>query len=152
MEVYKKIIGFIFLILAFATNAQVAKESELFKKVMELDKTLFDAYNNCDMKTQARLMDEDLEFYHDMGGLSTSKSNVLKSIEQNICGKVTRTLVENSVEVHEIKGFGAVEIGMHKFYNNQEPNVESKPSRFISVWKNDDSKWTLSRVISLHKN
>jgi hypothetical protein len=104
------------------------------------------------METQARLMDEDLEFYHDKAGLATSKDDVLKSIEQNICGKVTRTLVKNSIEVHEIKGFGAVEIGMHKFYNNREPNAESKPSRFISIWKNTNSNWTLTRVISLHKN
>jgi len=152
MEVYKKIIGFVFLALTILANAQESKESDLYKKVLELDATLFDAYNNCDMETQALLMDEDLEFYHDKGGLSTSKKDVLKSIEQNICGKVTRTLVKKSVEVHEIKGFGAVEVGMHKFYNNQEPNAESKPSRFICIWKNDNSNWTLSRVISLHKN
>ena len=152
MEWSKKIIALLFLIAAIASNAQVANDSELYKKVLVLDQTLFDAYNNCDMETQARLMDEDLEFYHDKAGLATSKDDVLKSIEQNICGKVTRTLVKNSIEVHEIKGFGAVEIGMHKFYNNREPNAESKPSRFISIWKNTNSNWTLTRVISLHKN
>lgn len=152
MEMYKKIIALLFLIAAIGSNAQVANNSELYKKVLELDKTLFDAYNSCDIETQAQLMDEDLEFYHDKAGLATSKADVLKSIEQNICGKVTRTLVKNSVEVHEIKGFGAVEIGMHKFYNNQEPNAESKPSRFITIWKNTNSNWTLTRVISLHKN
>jgi len=131
-------------------NAQVAKDSGLYQQVLQLDKALFDAYNTCDMKTQGELMDEDLEFYHDMAGLATSKAAVLKSIEENICGKVTRSLVEESVEVHEIPGFGAVEIGMHQFYNNQEPDAESKPSRFIAIWKNNQSSWTLTRVISLH--
>ena len=152
METLKKILVLIFLVAAIASNAQVAEDSELYQKVLALDKELFDAYNTCDIKTQARLMDENMEFYHDMVGLETSKSNVLKSIKANICGKVTRTLVQGSVEVHEIPGFGAVEIGMHKFHNNQEPDAKSMPSRFISIWKKGDSNWTLTRVISLHKN
>ena len=152
MQLLKKILLLVFIISAIASNAQVSNDSELYKQVVALDKQLFDAYNNCDMKTQAKLMDEDMEFYHDMGGLETSKANVLQSIEKNICGKVTRTLVEGSIEVHEIPGFGAVEIGMHKFHNNEEPNTESIPSRFISIWKISDSQWILTRVISLHKN
>ena len=142
----------LFVMATTAVGAQVAKDSELYQHVLELDKKLFDAYNTCDIETQAKLMDEDLEFYHDMAGLATSKSDVLKSIEKNICGKVTRSLVEGSVEVHEIPGFGAVEIGMHQFFNNQEPEAESKPSRFITLWKNNQSNWTITRVISLHKN
>jgi hypothetical protein len=117
---------------------------------VSLDNRYFTAYNNCDLQTQAMLMSEDLEFYHDMGGLSTSKSEIIKSIEENICGKVTRQLVDGSVEVHEIKGFGAVEIGYHKFYNNREPEAESKPSRFITVWKNTADSWSMHRIISLH--
>lgn len=152
MALNKKILTLVLLALPLLMQSQVGKDNELHQKILNLDKMLFDAYNACDLKTQDELMDEDLEFYHDMAGLSTSKSDVLKSIEDNICGKVTRTLVEGSVEVHEIKGFGAVEIGLHKFYNNQEPNAESKPSKFIAIWKNKDSVWTITRVISLHNN
>ncbi len=130
--------------------AQVPEDSELYNTVMELDASYFTAYNDCDMETQARLLDDELEFYHDQGGLSTSKDEILSSIETNICGKVSRTLVENSVEVHEIKGFGAVEIGLHKFYNNEEPDAVSKPSRFITVWKSTDAGWKMHRIISLH--
>ncbi|RNC89668.1 MAG: nuclear transport factor 2 family protein [Allomuricauda sp.] len=152
MGTLKKILVLVFIIVAIASQAQVAEDSDLYKRVVALDKEMFDAYNTCDMVTQGKLMDEDLEFYHDMGGLATSKSDVLKSIEENICGKVTRTLVDGSIEVHEIPGFGAVEIGMHKFHNNQEPNAKSIPSRFITIWKNNGSDWTITRVISLHKN
>lgn len=143
---------FAFSIGTMGINAQVSEDSALYKKVLKLDKELFDAYNTCDIETQAKLMDNDLEFYHDMAGLATSKAGVLESIEKNICGKVTRSLVEGSVEVHEIPGYGAVEMGMHKFFNNQEPNAESKPSRFITIWKKNQSNWTITRVISLHKN
>ena len=150
MNALKQIIGCILIIASTLVKGQETQDSELYNTIIELDKTYFKAYNECDMKTQSEFYDDDIEFYHDKGGLATDKTELLKSIERNICGKVTRTLIEESVEVHPIKGFGAVQIGMHKFYNNQEPDAISKPKKFIVVWKKTDSKWLMSRVISLH--
>lgn len=126
------------------------EDTTLYDAIVEMDKTYFTAYNNCDMATQAEIYDEDLEFYHDKGGLATSKKEILESLEKNICGKVTRELVEGSIEVYPIAGFGAVEIGMHKFFNNQEPDAISKPSKFITIWKKVGESYKISRVISLH--
>ncbi len=125
-------------------------EPDLYKTIVKLDSIFFTAYNNCDLKKQSELLSEDLEFYHDKGGLSTSKEEVMTAIENNICGKVTRTLVKGSIEVHEIPGFGAVQMGLHKFHNNQEPNALSKASKFITIWKRQDEGWKITRVISLH--
>ncbi len=130
--------------------AQVPADSELYKKIESLDAAYFTAYNTCDLDTQARLLDDALEFYHDQGGLSTSKPEILEALRVNICGKVTRSLVEGSLEVHEIKGFGAVALGLHKFHNREEPEAISKPSRFVTVWKQNDDAWTMYRIISLH--
>jgi hypothetical protein len=138
------------LLATSMVTAQVAADSELYQTILDLDATYFNAYNTCDLATQASLMSDELEFYHDQGGLSTSKPDILKSIEKNICGKVTRELVAESLEVHEIPGFGAVEIGYHKFYNNQEPDALSKPTRFITIWNNTDGIWKMHRIISLH--
>lgn len=131
--------------------SRLAPADDLYSTIVEMDSIYFTAYNNCDMATQAELYAEDLEFYHDKGGLSTSKEDILKSIEANICGKVTRELVKGSIEVYPINGFGAVEIGMHKFHNNQEPDAISLPSKFITIWKHHEDRWLISRVISLHK-
>jgi hypothetical protein len=102
------------------------------------------------LEKQAFLYSDNLEFFHDKGGLTTSKQEVLDAISKNICGKVTRELVENSIEVYPIHNYGAVEIGYHKFYNNQEPEAIASPSKFIIVWQNDNGSWKLSKVISLH--
>lgn len=125
-------------------------DKNIYDAIVAMDKEYFDAYNTCDMKKQASLYSENLEFFHDTGGLSTSKQEVLNSIEKNICEKVTRTLIEGSIEVYPIKNYGAIEIGYHKFYNNQEPNAKSLPSKFIIVWKNEGENWYISKVISLH--
>jgi hypothetical protein len=130
--------------------ADPIEDTMLYDVIVKMDSIYFTAYNNCDMETQAKLYDEDLEFYHDKGGLSTSKKEILESLEKNICGKVTRELVEGSIEVYPIAGFGAVEIGMHKFHNNQEPDAISNPSKFITIWKQVGESWKISRVISLH--
>jgi len=131
-------------------TAYIPIDEEIYDIIVAKDKEYFNAYNTCDMKKQASLYSEDLEFFHDKGGLSTSKQEVLAAIEKNICEKVTRTLVAGSIEVYPIKDYGAIEIGYHKFYNNQEPNAKSKASKFIMVWKNEDEKWFISKVISLH--
>ena len=150
MGLIKIIIILTLVLVSNMLKGQDVENEALYNTIMKLDKTYFTAYNECDMKTQSEFYDEDIEFYHDMGGLATDKAELLKNIEKNICGKVTRTLIEESVEVHPIKDFGAIQIGMHKFYNNQEPNAISKPTKFIVIWKKTNSKWLMSRVISLH--
>lgn len=138
------------LLTASGVTAQEAADSELYRKIISLDDAYFTAYNTCDMETQAKLLSQDLEFYHDQGGLSTSRAEILQSIEANICGKVTRELVPGSVEVHKINGFGAVEIGLHTFHNKEEPDAVSKPSRFITLWKQENDSWKMHRIVSLH--
>ncbi len=125
-------------------------DTQLFRQILEMDKTYFDAYNACDMETQARIYSDSLEFYHDGGGLATSKAMILQSIEENICGKVRRILLPETVEVHPIPGFGAVQLGYHRFENAEEPNAPSIPSRFVTIWQKVDGAWYMSRVISLH--
>jgi hypothetical protein len=81
--------------------------------------------------------------------LTTSKQE-FDATKQNICGKVTRELVKGSVEVYSIKDYGAVEIGLHKFHNNQEPaGAPSEASKFIIMWSIKILNGLL-QVISLH--
>jgi len=119
-------------------------------KIEELDSIYFTAYNNCDIGKQASLIAEDIEFYHDKGGLMTSKADIMEAIKTNICGKVTRELVKGSIEVYPINNFGAVQIGYHKFFNNQEPDAISNPSKFIAIWQKNNESWQMSRIVSLH--
>lgn len=139
-----------YLILPYASRAQAGQDSELYQTLLQLDATYFEAYNSCNLEVQSQMMDNALEFYHDQGGLSTSKSELITAIKANICDRVTRQLVPESLEVYEIKDFGAVSIGYHRFFNKLEPDAPSKPSRFVTVWKKYPDRWTMYRIISLH--
>lgn len=96
------------------------------------------------------MMDEDLEFYHDLEGLVTSKSQIINALKENICDKVIRELITGSIEVYSIPNYGAIQMGWHQFHNSLEPNAEPKPSKFITIWKESSGKWTITRVVSLH--
>ena len=60
----------------------IAIDQETYDIIVSKDKEYFDAYNTCDMKTQASLFSENIEFFHDKGGLSTSKQEILSSLEK----------------------------------------------------------------------
>jgi len=126
------------------------QSKELYNTIAHMDSVYFNAYNTCDMDTQAAIYADSIEFYHDKGGLQTSKQALLKALKDNICGKVTRVLVPGSIEVYPIAGFGAVEIGYHRFINHQESETPSKPDKFIVIWRHRDNKWQITRVVSLH--
>jgi hypothetical protein len=110
-----------------------------------------DAYNNCKLDVMEEIISEDLEFYHDQGGLMTSKQKLNEALKANICGKVKRALKQGSLEVYPIKGYGAVEMGLHGFYNSKEQVPQQLSySKFVHIWKRENSKWKITRVISLH--
>ena len=129
-------------------DAQTKKEPDaLFKTVQALDTQLFDAYNHCDLATMGAMVADDLEFYHDKTGLSVGKAPFIAAIKQNICGKVERRLVAGSLEVYPLNGYGAVEIGVHRFYHPGEPENVGE-AKFVTLWQNKDGTWKITRAIS----
>lgn len=125
---------------------------ELYQEIVDLDSAFFEAYNTCDINLEkySAFYAEDIEFYHDMGGIMTSKKDIVEGTKKNICGKVTRELVKGSIEVYPIKNYGAIEIGLHKFHNKEEPNSTPSIGRFAILWKKENADWKIARVISLH--
>jgi hypothetical protein len=94
------------------------------------------------------MVSDDLEFYHDQTGLMVGKAPFLAAIQQNICGKVERTLVPGSLEVYPLKGYGAVEIGVHRFRHPGNTEEFGGEAKFVTLWQNKDGVWKVTRVIS----
>lgn len=128
----------------------IPTNQQLHDEIVALDKEFFDAYNTCDLDKQAAIYADDIEFFHDKGGLMTSKSELLQGTKENVCGKVTRELVDGTIEVYPINNYGAVEIGFHTFHNSEEPDAESIPSKFIVIWHQENGNWRMAKIISLH--
>ncbi len=126
-----------------------APPDELFRTIASLDDALFDAYNRCEVEKFVAFLADDLEFYHDQGGLTRGSQTVAEQVKKNICGKVRRELVPGTFEVYPMHGYGAVEIGVHRFHH---PNADSTEpvgeAKFIHLWQKKDGVWKITRVIS----
>jgi len=145
------------VVSAFLTAALEAQappsttpDDDLFRTIAALDGEVFDALNRCDLETFGSFLTEELEFYHDNGGLTNrTRQSVVDDVEKNICGKVFRVLVPGTLEVYPLHGYGAVEIGVHRFYH---PGRDSKEAvgeaKFVHLWQQKDGAWKLTRVIS----
>ena len=123
----------------------------LFETIKSLDAKLFDAYNHCNLETLGSMVSDDLEFYHDQTGLMVGKAPFLAATKQNICGKVQRSLLEDTLEVYPLKGYGAVEIGIHRFHHPNEPDNVGD-AKFVTLWHDDNGVWKVTRVISYDHN
>jgi ketosteroid isomerase-like protein len=135
-----------------ADTQSIAQADPLFKTIQSLDTKLFDAYNHCNLETLGAMVSDDLEFYHDQTGLSVGKEPFLAAIKQNICGKVERTLIFDTLEVYPLKGYGAVEIGVHRFHHLGQPEDAVGDAKFVTLWQNKDGAWKVTRVISYNHN
>ena len=135
------------------TNAQSPQAAlspdELFRTISSLDTTIFNMYNTCDLANFGNYFSDDVEFYHDQSGLSVGKESLIDALKKNICGKVTRELVSGTLEVYPLNGYGAVEIGVHRFHHPGHDDTEALgEAKFIHLWQHKDGAWKITRVIS----
>ena len=127
---------------------KINNQAELDKTISALDTVLFDAYNRCDLEKFGSLIDENVEFYHDKAGNTFGRAALVEAIKNNICGKVTRELVAGTLEVYPMKGYGALEIGVHRFHHPGQSNDTLGEASFIHLWQYKNGAWKVTRVIS----
>src|SRR5579859_1525828 len=60
---------------------EIKNQAYLDKAITELDAQLFDAYNHCDLAKFRSLVADDVEFYHDQGGLTLGGDKLTESIK-----------------------------------------------------------------------
>lgn len=141
----------LFTVMIATAQNTVAQHTpdDLTRTITAQDAALFDAYNTCNLEKFAGFFTDDVEFYHDQGGLTVGKQKLTQSIKENICGKVTRELAPGTLEVYPMKGFGAVEIGVHRFHHPGGPDKDVVgEAKFIHLWQDKDGAWKITRVIS----
>ena len=125
----------------------LAQDDPLYRTVEALDRQLFDAYNACDLEAFRALLADDLEFYHDQGGLMLGADATTDATRKYICGKVRRELVPGTLEVDKIEGYGAIEIGAHRFCEAEGDKCMGI-ARFVQVWKREGDAWKATRILS----
>ncbi|MGJ8592595.1 MAG: nuclear transport factor 2 family protein [Aquaticitalea sp.] len=140
-------------------SAQVTNESELLEIIKQHDSLIFTVgFNTCDMSQFEKLLTDDIQFYHDKGGVMNSKEEFIKSIKNGICQKENpyksrRELIEGSLEVYTLYDngelYGAIQNGEHQFYEGFEGKEKSRSrAKFSHLWLLQDKEWKLKTVFS----
>lgn len=129
-------------------NGQSAKDS-LYKEVAKLDSILFNAFNTRDVEKFKSFFTEDLEFFHDKGGLTNYDytMNFMKEVAKNNNG-LRRDLIKGTLEVYPVPGYGAIEIGQHRFCHLENGKQDCGNFKFVHIWQNKNGEWKISRIVS----
>jgi len=124
---------------------------DLYDTIARLDSVFFNAFNQRDLDQLKTLLADNLEFYHDQGGVTDFTQNVA-AFKRNFESerRVRRELVRSSLEVYPIKDYGAVETGIHRFYATEKGQQEklSSEAKFVQLWQKKDGNWKITRIIS----
>lgn len=143
------------VMLGFSASAQtvppldkIQNQEELNKAITALDAGLFDAYNKCDLAKFGSFIDDNVEFYHDQGGVTMGRAALVESVKKNICGTTTRELVPATLQIYYMKGYGAIEMGVHRFHHPGHPEIGDGEGKFVHLWQCKDGAWKVTRVLS----
>ena len=140
---------FLYPSLVNAQTNQNLSPQELTRKIAYMDSVLFYAFNTCDVNTSKSLFTEDLEFYHDKGGL-TDYTYTINSFKNTIAQNngLKRDLVEGSLQVFPIKDYGAIQIASHTFCHPENGKMDCGTFKFVHIWKKINNEWKITRVVS----
>ncbi len=146
----------IFSIAFLSSNCIIAQEKkvavtpqELYNEIALQDSIIFHYFNTQNFESFKAMFTKDLEWFQDNDGL-ISYEKVFENFKStfNKPFKLTRQLVSGSLEVHPIKNYGAIEIGVHQFKHVENGKEETGTFKFVMIWQKIDGLWKISRVIS----
>jgi CubicO group peptidase (beta-lactamase class C family) len=158
MKIKNIAITLIFTSLFINGFSQLEKSSELYKVIIKKDSLLFNiGFNNCNISQFEILVSDNFEFYHDKGGIVSSKSKFIKNIKSGICDieyKAIRKLDTTQTEIFPLHSngvlYGAIQCGVHKFYALEENKEEyiTSIAKFTHLWILENGLWKLSKGLS----
>lgn len=144
-----------FAVPAVFASADASRAAEvpnrLTQTITQLDSEVFDAFNRCadpaQLQRHASFFSESVEFYHDNGGVTWNRADMLANTKKHACGNYTREVIPGSIVVYPIKDFGAIELGSHRFCQTASRECEGLAD-FTIVWQQTDAGWKITRVLS----
>jgi hypothetical protein len=124
----------------------------------QFDSEYWKAFNACEVQKQTKMNAEDLEFYHDIGGVMRGRASFAETTAKNICGRsdwrLRRAEVPGTVKLYPLRRdgeiYGAVISGEHYFYhtNKGHPETLEGKARFTHTLLLKDGEWQVARVLS----
>lgn len=144
---------------ASAADAVVLPETAVLREqIAARDLVFFDVqFEQCAPESMRALLTDDVEFFHDKGGL-VKGADAFVAMYAKMCSerqapdawRSRRRLVEGSLHVDPVPGFGAIETGEHTFHERKGDGPQKLVGRakFAIVWQLTADGWRMSRILS----
>ncbi len=146
------IVGFLSISLKGQDNKAI-KDSptsgKLYDEIVHMDSLLFDGFNTKNVDKMKIYFDSTLELYQDNIGVRNYKETVAafgNLFKQDYV--LTRKLVPGTMEVYPIKGFGAIQTGLHTFSHKENGELITATFKFMNVWHKTGNTWRITRLVT----
>jgi hypothetical protein len=126
--------------------------------ILHEDSLFWQAYNNCDTARFKQFFTQDVEFYHDKGGLTTGIDDMVLSMKNGLCSndslRIRRAALPETVQVYPLAKsnviYAAIISGDHIFYiwGKGKKETLSGLAKFMDLWVLKDGKWKMARILS----
>ena len=143
--------------VSLIAQAQV-QQANLQRTIYEKDSLFWKAYNDCDIAVFRKYVSDDVEFYHDKGGITSGIEALAASVENNLCKKpgfrLRRAVVPGTLQIYPLEKngsvYGAVVSGDHDFFISENGKAEfhSGRAKFTHLWMLGKNEWKMKRIIS----
>jgi hypothetical protein len=144
---------------ALPLAAAIPPQPALTEQIAARDAAFFALFfTGCDPVRARSFVTDDVEFYHDKGGVVTRSGDAFIADYARDCEakkapdawRSRRALVPASLKVWPVPGYGAIEQGGHLFYERKGNGPEKLVGRalFTQLWQLTDTGWRLSRIFS----
>ncbi|TWI49805.1 uncharacterized protein DUF4440 [Pseudoduganella flava] len=145
-------------LLAAPLYAFAQSDEALLAEAKAADEAYWKAYNSCDFAALDALTAEDVEFYHDIGGVTNGRAALTASVRKNICGDpnlaIRRVAADKEVRMFPLRRgaqlYGVLVTGRHEFTHARSgaPAAKMGEARFTTLWLRKDNRWQMERVMS----
>ncbi len=153
------IIALLFIDAVFSTTAVAQTEQEkVTALIFHKDSLFWNSYNNCDIATFKEFITDDVEFYHDNGGITLGATDLAASIKNTLCSNndyhLRREVIPGTIKVFPLQKdnivYGAIFSGEHYFYLTEKDKKERRDgwAKFTHLWIVKEGVWKMSRILS----
>lgn len=148
----------LFILLSSFMIISAQNNDALIKEGVKSDSLFWVAYNKCNVNEMMRFIPNNVEFYHDKGGITKGGSDLKITFQKNLCGnesfRLRREAIDKTVRVFPMKKdnklYGLIISGDHYFYINETGKKEFRDglAKFTDLWTLENGEWKMSRVLS----
>ncbi|MEI9920906.1 MAG: nuclear transport factor 2 family protein [Bacteroidota bacterium] len=154
----KSIISIIIITCTFNVLSAQNEANDITRLITTKDSLFWVSYNSCDTEFMKQFISDDVEFYHDKGGVTNGGENLVNTIKKNLCSndayRLRREAVKGTVKVFPLRDnnvvYGAIISGEHVFYilENGKPEFLDGLAKFSQLWILKNNEWKMTRILS----